>query len=171
MGKGWHYIANSGATVRSDTHTTVCYSYLVPERRNHLVHDPLGINNTDFLMSRLQRVLMGLKIEDRDKMFKSYWKCFFFKRIKETVLSRANKRNSQKISSMCWHVVKCVPPRIFGEQNRDPIHELSHSAITRIYHNQTKPIGQSGESRYWNYVRPESYATHISMHLWRKLEP
>jgi len=42
--------------------------------------------------------------------------------------------------------VKCVPPRIFGEQNRDPIHELSHSAITRIYHNQTKPIGQSGRA-------------------------
>jgi hypothetical protein len=46
------------------------YSYLVPERRNHLVHNPLGINNTDLLMSRLQRVLKAF-IEDRDNMFES----------------------------------------------------------------------------------------------------
>jgi hypothetical protein len=46
------------------------FSYLIPQRRNYLVHDPLRINNTYFLMSRLQRV--KIFIEDMDKTVKSY---------------------------------------------------------------------------------------------------
>lgn len=45
--------------------------YLVPERRNHLVYNPLGINDTDFLVSRLQRVSNAL-IEGIYKVSKSY---------------------------------------------------------------------------------------------------
>ena len=125
---------------------TVCFIFFaLPGSREK---EPLGVQSIGnqrhrFSHEQAAKSFKGL-IEGMDKVFKSY------SAEKGFLVANNWKRCYQGpaevvTNSLQWfnYVVKCVPPHISGEQNRDPIHELGHSATRRRYQpNQAKWTGR-----------------------------
>lgn len=139
------FIKKMQKSEKRETQSCLCfnhlYIYLISQWRNNLMYNPLSINNSNFLMSRLW--------SNHDDHHQSSSQEFWL-----------------KVWRKSWKL-RYIPQHISGEQSLDPIHGPNHSK-NRVS-DQTHGQDDDGLKRVKIVIKlrkqPESYATHKSKPL------